>query len=135
MKYEFVTYELALALKELKFNEYCLAKYDSLGALVVTGCDSDSDITHLMINQGDICKAHILAPLYQQAFAFFRENCQLDSVIQPNFSTKYLYRIYSIEKKNKAMIYAEYMRKEYNSYKEAEIACLKKLINTFKLKL
>ena len=55
MNKEFVPYEQALALKELGFDEPCFGYYDEGG--------------NLYTEMVEVLKA----PLYQQAFRFFRE--------------------------------------------------------------
>ena len=56
MNKEFVKYEQALALKELGFDEPCIGYYDEGG--------------NLYTEMVEVLKA----PLYQQAFRWFREN-------------------------------------------------------------
>ena len=77
MKEQFVTYEIALELKELGFNEECLAKYNGGMELVTTGCYTDSPPISLAITQNDICEAHVLAPLWQQVIDWLREEHDL----------------------------------------------------------
>ena len=66
MKKEFVPYELAVKLKELGFNEPCLAYYevDEGYNIGYTFCYSDRE------SQPEIGYS---APLYQQVFRWFRE--------------------------------------------------------------
>lgn len=75
----FVPYELAVKLKELGFDEYCLCKYNASGDLVTIGCYSDSHPIHLAVNQSDICEAHVLAPLYQQVFDWLCKRINLST--------------------------------------------------------
>jgi len=80
MEKEFIPYEQALALKELGFNEPCLGYYIELrnpqeGILTIDKCENNID--------------GVLAPLYQQAFRWFREKCNLNANVykwQPDFS-------------------------------------------------
>ena len=62
------------------------------------------------------------------AFRWFREKYKLDSMVQPTYSTKYQYRMFHIEGKTKVQIYGAYMGKAFKTYEEAELECLKKLI-------
>ena len=119
MKKEFIPYDIALALKELGFDEPCLAKYDVPGNLITSGCYSDSSIVHLIIEQNDICEAHTLAPLYQQAFRWFREKYGLHL---------------SINVKDSIWYFERFSIKGFKTYEEAEFACLKKLIELVKEK-
>ena len=74
MKNEFITYEQSVALKELGFNEDCFAVY------------SEHDETRVY-NQSDIREGlTIPAPLYQQAFRWFREKYKLHSYIHSDYS-------------------------------------------------
>jgi len=61
----FVLYEIALALKELGFDEPCLGYYDK------------TQTFHLCSFQNMNDKGFVSAPLYQQAFRWFREKYDL----------------------------------------------------------
>jgi len=124
MKKEFIPYEQALALKELGFDEPCFGLYHIDKTFYPTSCISHEQY------YGQIC----LAPLYQQAFRWFREKYELDSMVQPTYSTKYQYRVFNIKIKCKVQIYGDYMGKEFKTYEEAELACLIKLIEIVKTK-
>lgn len=111
MNKEFVPYEQAVALKELGFDEPCFGYYDEGG--------------NLYTEMVEVLKA----PLYQQAFRWFREKHDLYHVItiadlgkyetgNPDFQCA----IYS-----KDPVLITNMNK-YNTYEEAELACLEKLI-------
>jgi len=122
MEKEFVPYAEALALKELGFYEPCFAFYDE--SLYFPNNENQ---------YGTFCNQKLdasscSAPLYQQAFRWFREKYVLDSIVQPTYSTKYQYRVFNIETKSKVQVYGDYMGKEFNKYEEAELECLKKLI-------
>ncbi len=117
---EFVPYELALELKELGFDEpnYFLKWYDSKGK----------------IREG-LGLGEVKAPLYQQAFRWFREKKLSDSYIyryqdRTDGSINFGYSIihdYGIEE-------VRFIKENYTSYEEAELACLKKLIEIVKNK-
>jgi len=62
MKNQFTPYEEALELKELGFNEQCFGYY--VGNKLITSIDEIFNSTDILI---------IPAPLYQQAFKFLRE--------------------------------------------------------------
>ena len=123
MKKEFIPYEQALALKELGFDEPCLASWTyktKERILTLYGCGAllfDTD--GLITNQTEdiICSA----PLYQQAFKFFREKYGLNYVIVKAESW-----FYTINGCN--------TQEGFNSYEEAESACLDKLIEIIKNK-
>ena len=137
MNNEFVPYEEARLLKGLGFNEPCLRYYWE-GATELMGNNtnpktnweltdlSNSDLKEL---QGTVFMS---APLYQQAFRFFRENYDLLSEIglkdREDLST-WKFEITIIGKYEIASVWAN-----FKSYEEAELACLKKLIETVKQK-
>jgi hypothetical protein len=115
---EFVPYELALELKQLGFKETCFGwfadSYLRIGAIV--------EGKHV---QGE---GETLAPTYAQAFRWFREKYDLYINI-----TKYNDEN---DTQDKFYYYISdgYMREEFNTYEEAELECLKKLIQTVKEK-
>jgi len=109
MKDEFIPYEQALALKELGFDELCFGWFDT--GYLRFGCYESEYVTGL----GDLP-----APLYQQAFRWFREKYGLCLVIKPIYDKK-LDLGYNLLK-NGLIINA------HLTHKEAELACLKKLI-------
>ena len=129
MTKEFVTYEQALALKELGFDEPCFGKYYESGKLA----DSLSYLHHNYFGQ-------VNAPLYQQAFRWFRENHNLDSsVIREKVKVdgkwiKSKFYIYSIENNDEFPISLGFDLKDNATYEEAESACLDKLIEICKTK-
>jgi len=102
MEKEFIPYEQALALKELGFDESCMASRD-------------------MNND----KGLIQIPLYQQAFRWFREKYGYLSYIDMDNYSFYRFTIY----KGKGISEAP-----YHTYEEAELECLKKLIEILKQK-
>ena len=108
---QFIPYELALALKELGFNEHCLASYYHAGKKL--------DICEY-INHGEYT---VLAPTFSQAFRWFREKYGLYSVIDGLENRQY----YKITQLNT-------YSKEYNTYEEAELECFKELIKIIKNK-
>ena len=67
MKNEFIPYEQALALKELGFDESCYNQYT----------DGTLDLPCTKYDYPD-CVESIPAPLYQQAFRWFREKYNLE---------------------------------------------------------
>ena len=108
MNREFVPYELALKLKQLGFDEPCIATHGYL---------------ELYINTDD---GHIKAPLYQQAFRWFREKHGLIySIGHMGHSNTWAYEIINISMPGPNYGYAQ-------TYEEAEQACLNKLIEIVK---
>jgi len=126
MEEHFVTYNQALALKELGFDEPCMGKYDTKqGDEWLLNIYSG----HLNAQFSDKNKACI-APLKSQVFKWFRDNHHLEcspcAVIQ---RTKKWYNISIVKMDNILDLYDK-----YDTYEEAESACIDKLIEIVKAK-
>jgi hypothetical protein len=129
MNKEFCTYNQALALKELGFDEPCFGRY-----CIKTIFEEP---TGEILLQNTDCKIYenrflTKAPLYQQAFRWFREKYKLNSQIA--------FCEYSIESCN-SWKYTfdnptgqQYWDGEFNTYEEAELECLIRLIEMAKNK-
>jgi len=119
MENEFIPYDQALALKVQGFDEPCLAWYEIGGS----GLRPNATKVTLSTAQTNSNSDMVAAPLYQQAFRWFRKH-ELYHEIQVDKTTypKYTYRIVN---SFGAMIIAEYL---YKTYEEAELECLKYLI-------
>jgi hypothetical protein len=131
MEKEFIPYEQALALKELGFDkEICFGRWttypDGEGFL---------DTTKHSIYQGrDDLNRQCLAPLYQQAFRWFREKYNLDSFVKHLYkSTIKVGYYFGIDEYNGIEFQME-LDGYYETYEEAELECLKKLISIVKNK-
>lgn len=117
MEKEFIPYEQTLALKELGFNE---TNFECFKHWVHYG-----DYNYFLIlpkpkNSYD----YISAPLYQQAFRWFREKYKLSGETQ-SYQFKYSYLIiYDTLGDNTC----KKIKYDFDSYEEAELECLKKLI-------
>jgi hypothetical protein len=77
MKEQFVSYEIALKLKELGFDEHCLGIYVSQQLNPYLMYSSQHDVFMATNNDG------ILAPLWQQVIDWFREKHNVDICINP----------------------------------------------------
>ena len=122
MEKEFVSYEQAVALKDLGFNEPCLAYYQHW----ITTDGSSQDI---VINGDCECcdNRGEPAPLKQQVFRWFRKKYDSSESIWSHRS-KWIFAI-------KEITSGYYLMGEspvYNSYEEAENACIDKLIEIAK---
>lgn len=125
MEKEFIPYEQALALKELGFDEACMFTHtDNL----IQYCPHHLSNTNLK----PFKENPISAPLYQQAFRWFREKYDIHG--EPFYKgglTKqtswYDYKIYStidwVDNNSK---------QQWKTSEEAELECLKKLIEIVK---
>jgi len=125
---EFIPYDRALALKELGFDEPCLAFYNGK-FLESTDYNFDNDTSKDI----GLC---IVAPLYQQVFRWFREKYNLQCWVETTGSKRYSCRYDGNDDTGKRWV--GYLRDDlgnilfYNTYEEAELACLKKLIEIVK---
>jgi len=121
MKNEFIPYEQALALKELGFGEPCFGWFDT-GYLRV-GCFESEHVQGL----GDLP-----APLYQQAFRWFREKYNIDSWVQPFTSKNFYGDLYLPDESYSYIIFKDGLwvaeGVDFLEPEEAELTCLKKLI-------
>jgi hypothetical protein len=132
MENELVSYELALALKELGFNEPCYDNYNIYGKL-----------WGLRLNKQVKIKGACLAPTYSQAFRFFREKFNWQASIeatkdQHSHELGYNYFIWNSEtglEYHTMPINKPSGDWEFKTYEEAEIACLMKLIEIAKNKI
>jgi len=133
MTKEFIPYEEALALKELGFNEECFAVYSEKGVL--------SPITNLKPCNSNV-PSYATAPLYQQAFRWFREKYGLMHIINPyHFTAEINYlKEKIVDEKHGEFIPHDHLvddegeELKHSSYEEAEQECLKKLIEIVKEK-
>jgi hypothetical protein len=116
MEKEFIPYEQALALKELGFDEPCFAIYEpqEIGVMF-RWVENQKVVSNKAIG-------YVIAPLYQQAFRWFRERYGIFSSIwhfetEQKFFIEFGFGIHKFEVANK---------------EEAELECLKKLIEIVK---
>lgn len=132
MNKEFIPYNEALALKELGFNEQCIAAYRDSEWIGNDGPNSRYFHAQLFKNsQFDADqKEYCSAPLWQQAFRWFREKYKLHAMIDDDGTETthyYSWRVrYSYGQVKSAG--------DSKTYEEAEFACLKKLIEIIKTK-
>ncbi len=127
MEKEFVPCEESLALKELGFDEECLGLFHKDTTWYQTPCKS-----HEHFN-GQICSA----PLWQQAFRWFREKhdiqCYVDHWCRDAKIREYHYSI-EYSKNGARHATSSVAEQQYNmlNYDEAQLACLRKLIEIAK---
>jgi len=112
---DFVPYELALALKQLGFDETCFGWFRNTEFTI-----SFNDLYPK--ERGEEIKI-IAAPTYSQAFRWFREKHGLNSFVYHYGEDGILDTIYFAYNINDNL-YAS----DFKIYEEAELACLKKLI-------
>ena len=131
MEKEFLPYEQALALKELGFNEPCFGLYAPPSKTVF--------LHHYGLLRA---KEQVLAPLYQQAFRWFREKYNIQgyiysSTVRGNSEktkqfTGYIWNINGIDM---PFISTDARDELHDTYEEAELYCLRKLIEIVKTKI
>jgi hypothetical protein len=145
MKNEFVKYEQALSLKELGFDEECIASYDNEGdfkdPFEYNSEETDGYVTNsslkdpknfnassnLALLKDYLDNPFTAAPLYQQAFKFFREKYDILSYIEASPNNTFDYVTVSDDFEEK-----DYDDGPFKTYEEAEQSCLNKLIEMVK---
>jgi hypothetical protein len=120
MEKEFVLYEQALALKELGFDEPCFAYFKDE--------EFQYPNPYEPFKNSEMKSWCITAPLYQQSFRWFREKYGLKFYIRQDIWNHWC----SIIMISKDGEYAGL--DDYDTYQEAELECLKKLIEIVKTK-
>ena len=125
MNKEFIPHDQALALKELGFDEHCF-KYFSTE---ITHPENTLFNTRWGYEPED---SETSAPLYQQAFRWFRKKYEMEGITQrAEDFIWYKWTIYQYNENGKNYVANWY---EYLNYEEAELECLKKLIEIVKTK-
>jgi len=145
MTNEFIPYEEALALKELGFDESCFATYNMDRKVSRNPSHNMEDLPiegqPYYWQNSKIHISCITAPLYQQAFRWFREKHNIQgyiysSTVRGNSEktkqfTGYIWNINGIDM---PFISTDARDELHDTYEEAELACLKKLIEIVKSK-
>ena len=119
MKKQFATYEIALKLKELGFNEECFGYYH-----INEGYTKGYAFCYSENTRTSDCS--VLAPLWQQVIDWFREKHGI--IISPAYdhirgNGNYLVWFYNIKTK-----YSDLWDLEYKSYEEAREQAILKAI-------
>ena len=129
MEKEFVAYELAVKLKALGFDEPCLAWYPVHEILLFMGMKLGSTTPDFVTQNSPWIQSEkiktCIAPTFSQAFRWFRENHRL-SVLIHDCLDDYIGEIVEWTLTENKIIHQVPNRIE--TYEEAELACLKKLI-------
>ena len=139
MKELFLEYEDALALKELGFDEPCLVYYDVYDDniwltkddnVVTYNCTTDRADEGSLKNY-NTTDFYLSAPLYQQAFKFFREKYQL----HPEIIVQLGFEHWNAHILPHGMWLKPTTPTGFETYEEAEKACVKQLIKLAKNEL
>jgi hypothetical protein len=137
MEKEFIPYEQALALKELGFDEPCFGLYENkkIGYSWET---SQGIVTPITYRRNSKFVEHILSkgdctsPTFSQSFRWFREKYKLDKTIDIWTEQPVSDEIW--DKAYQYYINGEAYHPYFKTYEEAELECLKKLIEIVKEK-
>jgi hypothetical protein len=130
MEKEFLPYEIALAMKSIGFDEPCLAqykKYDAGETTLDIGFSKNE-----IISKFDNLILFCSAPLYQQCWRWFREKYRLDKIIDNWTEQPMNGEIW--DKAYQYYINGEAYHPYFKTHEEAELECLKKLIEIVKNK-
>jgi hypothetical protein len=126
MKKEFVSYGMALELKELEFDEPCFTYYYNISGKLRTNISVD--INNGWAYEGNKKSGIILAPTLSQAFRFFREKYRLEGAIY-RLNFKWASQVFNIETSTYC-----FKHELFEKYEEAEIHSLQKMIKIIKNK-
>jgi hypothetical protein len=121
---DFTLYPEALELKQLGFDEPCFAWYH-LGDTLLSDITMGYEKTDFLYTQDDMEETQCTAPTYSQAFRWFRDNgkvAEIFSQLLPSNKYKWGFKIQGVEG----------VTDGFFTYEEAELACLKKLIEIAK---
>lgn len=129
MKENFVTYEQALALKELGFDEPCISKFEENYLCQDEGFDVCNEDTWLTNSKLHYHKKYCAAPLKQQVFRWFTSRYNLASYcLQTNLDGRSYYSIKKLETDDVIKGYSGFE----DSYEKAENECINILIRLVK---
>jgi hypothetical protein len=141
MEKEFIPYEQALALKELGFDEKCCACYGSYThkkSELFLNINNPINIETLLreptaFNQPSF---YVKSPTFSQAFRWFREKYKISGEISSDYylegkDNEWEYNIYQLGKEDDGYVGTIPI---FKTPEEAELECLKKLIEIVKEK-
>jgi hypothetical protein len=135
MEKEFVPYEQSLALKELGFDEPCL------GLFYFNAVNGEPQFlieergSQYSVNKG--YAGGVLAPIYRQSFSWFREKHSIFAYVGRCAGIRdesYFVDIYTVST-NLGIYDDDQEQVIFNTHEEAELECLKKLIEIVKQKV
>ena len=140
MKKEFVPYKQALELKQLGFDGDCFAIWSGFDEINFSTTDkvrlyssefriNDTQSATFYTNDFNSSSRRVSAPTFTQIFRWFREKYNLWNIIYPRDGWNYT--IQQID--NIPSVFGEsYHNTEMKTYEDAELECLKKLIEIVK---
>lgn len=128
MTKEFVPYQESLELKELGFDEPCFGFRSTNGNYrrFISDLGTNKDLENLFGDEAIECST---APTFSQAFRWFRDNFGLSGWVDESFTTNNRQGVVSV-KSPKGLEYIQSPKATmfFETYEEAELACLRKLI-------
>lgn len=150
MNREFVSYEIAVGVRELGFNEPCFTTYDLECKLRnpfdyakseydlhlpyiedTKGWIRNSDLTIENFNgPAHLYMQFVTAPLYQQVIRWFREKYGLHSIIDITIENNWYFSIFNLNEKRNSEIEIDGII--FDTPEKAEQACVIKLIELVK---
>jgi hypothetical protein len=124
MEKEFVPYEQALDLKELGFDEPCFKGYTEEYKTLISFSNTRTNSSV----KNTLQTKPFTAPLFQQAFRWFREKYNINTVVEC-WNSEWKFTIQLINHCSNGNTEDCFL-----TYEEAELECLKKLIEIIKNK-
>jgi hypothetical protein len=125
MEKEFITYEQALALKELGFDEPCIAFYEPNNEKVMIVGVPQKYNNPTLLRLKDFC-----APTYSQAFRWFRDRKMLGEINPIDDWDSWTYIIFLEDIMSPFFVAS--IGNEYKTHQEAQLECLRRLIEIVK---
>jgi hypothetical protein len=135
MNKDFTPYEPSLEMKSLGFNEPCLGAHGPWGFMPPNDVNSLSDDVRQedLDNQWSEEDCVCLAPTFSQAFRWLLDKHHLYGIVIPTVTMDWTFKTMTIAQ---GMVevppYNHVDDCDYSSREEAELACLKKLIEIVK---
>jgi hypothetical protein len=118
---EFVPYDRALKLKELGFDEKCFCNWEESWSP-----EPEDEIRMVLTtDQTWLRDGWIRAPTFSQAFRWFREKYGYDVTIKKCTPSEYKFEIEQLFVEGNNYYFIDF---SFDTYEEAELACLDKLI-------
>jgi hypothetical protein len=118
MEREFISYEQALALKKLGFDEMCFGFYRSPSV----------ELMHCRNREGWMGNQVVAAPLKQQVLRWFRDKYNLIGLVEGGYTEGKNVFSYVIWRGS----FDDWIDTYWSTYEEAENACIDKLIEIAK---
>jgi hypothetical protein len=138
MNKEFIPYTEALALKKLGFDEDCFAIWSGIDELNFSITDTirlyssefridGNQSSKFYVN--DFNSLRVAAPTFSQAFRWFSEKQEIEGFVHKSIEGNYYFVIKRIGNNESNMYeFTKTSPKTFDTYEEAELECLKKLI-------